>query len=314
MLSVPVALLVFNRPALTRNVFRVISQVKPKQLLVVADGPRSSEEATKCAATRAVVEQVDWDCDVLTNYSDVNLGCKRRVSSGLDWVFDQCEEAIILEDDCLPDATFFPYCEELLSTYRDVQSMMHIGGANFQFGIKRDQASYYFSRFAHVWGWASWRRAWRNYDVSMDEWPTLRAEGWLRSLWEDPRAVTYWTNVFDAVHAGRIDTWDYQWLFAVWKNNGLAAVPQVNLVSNLGFGPGATHTIDTNSSFSRMAVKPMRPPLRHPAKIAVDYAADQFVLKNQFLDDRSDTDKWRQWRVRTRRLISNAKAKLLPAN
>src|SRR6185369_14461868 len=165
-LTTPVAFIIFNRPDTTEKVFAEIARARPPKLLVIADGPRAGRagEADRCAATRAIIDRVDWDCKVLTNYSDVNLGCKNRVASGIDWVFEQVPEAIILEDDCLPDPTFFRFCEELLIRYREDERISQICGANFQFGRKRSNDSYYFSRYNHIWGWASWRRAWQHYD------------------------------------------------------------------------------------------------------------------------------------------------------
>ncbi|MEW6491011.1 MAG: glycosyltransferase family 2 protein, partial [Cyanobacteriota bacterium] len=164
-MKTPVVFIIFNRPDTTQKVFEAIRQAHPPLLFVIADGPRPNKpgEDQKCAATRAIIDQVDWDCEVLTNYSEINLGCERRVSSGLNWVFDTVEEAIILEDDCLPHPTFFSFCEELLDYYRNDQRVMVITGQNVQFGRKRTDYTYYFSRYNHCWGWASWRRAWRSY-------------------------------------------------------------------------------------------------------------------------------------------------------
>jgi hypothetical protein len=146
---------------------------------VIADGPGSGEDLVKCEAARKIINQVSWDCEVLTNYSDVNLGCKKRISSGLDWVFKQCDEAIILEDDTLPHSTFFRFCSELLERYRDDQRVMMICGQNLQFGRKVNPYSYYFSRCPHIWGWATWRRAWNHFDLKMKSWPALRNTSWL---------------------------------------------------------------------------------------------------------------------------------------
>lgn len=171
-LQTPVVFFIFDRPDTTARVFAEIARGKPPKLLLVADGPRPDHpgEAEKCAAARAVVEQVDWPCEALTDYAETNLGCRRRVSSGLDWVFATVEEAIILEDNCLPHPTFFRFCEELLERYRDDERVMRISGGNHKFGRKIGTDSYYFTRYAHVWGWASWRRAWRYYDVNMKSW------------------------------------------------------------------------------------------------------------------------------------------------
>ena len=161
-LKTPVAFIIFNRPSLTQIVFNTIRQAKPKQLFVIADGARFPEEKEKCQQARDIIRQVDWDCEVLANYSDVNLGCGKRISSGISWVFEHVEAAIILEDDCLPHLSFFRYCENLLDYYRDDERVMAIGGDNFQDGNKKTPYSYYFSKYPHVWGWATWRRAWKH--------------------------------------------------------------------------------------------------------------------------------------------------------
>jgi glycosyltransferase involved in cell wall biosynthesis len=281
-LTTPVALLMFNRPDTTQKVFDAIRQAKPPQLLVVADGARVDKEGEVelCQQTRAIINQVDWDCEVLTNYSDVNLGCRKRVSSGLDWIFEQVEKAIILEDDCLPHPTFFRYCQELLDKYRDDERVMMISGDNFQFGNKRTEHSYYFSRYGHVWGWATWRRAWTKNHDSMPQWEKLRYSNWLHTLLQNEQAAAYWSKVFQAVYDG-FNTWDYIWVFTLWENEGLCILPEVNLVSNIGFGSG-THTTTTESPFANMLVEAMTFPLSHPPEIERNVEADNFTESTQF--------------------------------
>ncbi len=283
-MKTPVALIIFNRPDTTAKVFEAIRQAKPPQLLVVADGARSDrpEEAEKCLAARSIIEGVDWECEVLTNYSDVNLGCKQRVSSGLDWVFANVEEAIILEDDCLPDPSFFPFCEELLNYYRHDQRIMVISGDNFQFGNKRTNDSYYFSRYNHCWGWASWRRAWQHYDVEMKLWPKIRDENWLQSIFKESRSINYWREILQATYEGEINTWDYQWTFACWLQNGLTVLPNINLISNIGFGADSTHTEQVDNSFANLPVENMSFPLDHPQFIIRDTQADRFTQNEHF--------------------------------
>ena len=280
-LSTPVALIIFKRPDTTEKVLQAIREVKPPKLLVVADGARADRpgEAEKCAEARAVVEQVDWDCEVLKNYSEANLGTKRRVESGLDWVFGEVEEAIILEDDCVPHPTFFRYCEDLLETYRDDERVMAICGSNFQFGRRRTEDSYYFSQYAHVaWGWASWRRAWKFYDGEMKQWPRVRDEGWLKDILRDNDSVRYWTHTFQLTYEGRTDAWDYPWALSCWLQRGLATFPNVNLVSNIGFGPEATHTTGESLGFlNNVPAEAMTFPLRHPPFVIQDTVADRFV-------------------------------------
>ena len=281
-LTTPVAFLIFNRPDTTVRVFEAIRQAKPPKLLVVADGARADKpgEVEKCAAVRAIIDRVDWECEVLTNYSDVNLGCRKRVSSGLDWVFEQVEEAIIVEDDCLPHPSFFRYCQELLEKYRDDERVMMISGNNFQFGRKRNEYSYYFSRYGHCWGWASWRRAWTKYDDSMQSWSELKNSSWLNDVLQNEHASAYWAKIFQSVEDG-FSSWAYIWLLTLWTNNGLCVLPEINLVSNIGFGSG-THTTMSNSPFANMPVAAMNFPLKHPVIIQRNAEADDFTEQTQF--------------------------------
>lgn len=270
--------MIFNRPETTLRVFEEIRKAQPPLLLVVADGPRMGHptDSEQCAAARAIIDQVDWDCDVRKNYSEINMGTRQRGSSGVAWVFQEVEEAIILEDDCLPHATFFQFCEELLQTYRDDNRIGHIGGVNFQFGRKRTPYSYYFSRYNHIWGWASWRRAWKGYDLELTLWPKVKEEKWLRDFLGDPSLVGYWTNVFEKVYQHRIEAWDYQWTFHCWTQNQLSIVPNTNLISNIGFGEDATHTVK-RSKFHLMETEPVIFPLSHPPSVSRDPMADRYT-------------------------------------
>jgi hypothetical protein len=283
-LRTPVAFLIFNRPEVTSRVFEEIRKAEPPLLLVVADGPRPGHPTDRecCAAARAIIDQVDWSCDVRKNYSDVNLGCRRRVSSGVTWVFQEVEEAILLEDDCLPHPSFFRFCEELLERYRKDDRVGHIGGVNFQEGRKRTDDSYYFSRYNHVWGWASWRRAWEGYDPDLRLWPQIRGGRWLLDLLGGERQVAYWWNTFESVYKKKVDTWDYQWTFHCWVQNRLSVVPSVNLVSNIGFDATATHTKGLNPS-AELTMEPMTFPLAHPPYMVRNSVADRFTETHHHL-------------------------------
>jgi len=278
----PVAMMVFNRPELAARVLAAVRAARPSRLLVVADGPRPDRpgEGELCARTRAaVLDAVDWPCEVETALSDVNLGCKRRISSGVDWVFRRVEEAIVLEDDCVPGPDFFGFCDEILERYRHDDRVMALTGCNFQFGRRRGDASYYFSHFIHVWGWATWRRAWAHYDVAMREWPAVRRGRWLRDAVGGRAAAAGWRWRFDLTHAGRVDTWDYQWLYQVMRRGGLVATPNVNLVTNVGAGPGGTHAGQEGPQFDQPAGA-LEHPLTHPAEVRRDVAADAFVQRS----------------------------------
>jgi hypothetical protein len=279
MLDTPVAMIVFRRPALTERVLQAIRKARPKKLLVIADGPSADRpgEAEKCAAARAVVDRlVDWDCELLKNYSEVNLGVRERFHSGFDWVFRQCEEAIILEDDELPHESFFPFCQDLLQHYRDDRRVMAINGANYQFGQYDTPHSYYFSRYFHCWGFATWRRAWELYDVHIRRWQELRRTPWLTDICAGNRAeANYHADVFDKLSRGEIKTWDYQVTFAMWANSGLAITPNVNLISNIGFGEDGLHYKTADSPFANMQTLEMPRPLVHPPAVLRDLTADR---------------------------------------
>ena len=281
--TTPIAFIIFNRPESTRKVFDAIRTARPQQLYIIADAPRSNypDDIAKCAATRAIIEEVDWDCQVFKNYADRNMGCGLRVSSGLDWVFEQVESAIILEDDCLPDRTFFPYCTELLAHYQDDERIVHISGNNFQFGQQRGEASYFYSHYTHMWGWATWRRAWQHYDYDITNWSDLRSTDWLDTRLDTLAAVANWRQIFDQMYDAKIDTWDYQWTFACWQNNGLCIHPQVDLVSNIGFTPEGTHTVRQNQ-FANLPLGQITFPLKHPAAVIRDRSADLFVQSSKF--------------------------------
>lgn len=277
-LTTPVAFIIFNRPDTTERVFAEIAKAKPRILLVVADGARANRvgEIEKCAATRAIINKVNWDCKILTNYSDTNLGCKNRVASGLDWIFEQVPEAIILEDDCLPEPSFFRFCEEMLERYRDDERIAMISGDNFQFGRTRGDASYYFSRYNHIWGWASWRRAWKGYDKEIALWPMVRNHEYLSAIIKNKKEIRYWSQIFERTFQGKIDTWDYQWMLHSWIQGRISVMPNVNLISNIGFGADATHTQGV-SMYADMKTQELSFPLQHPAAILPHHAADSYT-------------------------------------
>lgn len=280
--NTPVVLLIFKRPEQTAKVFEVVSQVKPPKLLVVADGPRHDkpEEAEKCAAARSIIDRVDWDCEVLTNFSDVNLGCKNRVSSGLDWVFSLVEEAIIIEDDCVPDSSFFRFCEELLERYRDVPEVMSITGENTH-GYQASDVSYYFSQYGFYWGWATWKRAWKLFDGSVKLWSGLRETNWLSNLLQNQEAAEYWSDIFEKTFNG-FNSWGYGWTFTCLVNQGLCAVANNNLISNIGFGEDAAHHTWSVDEIGNLPVTSIQFPLQHPKSITRDREADLGIDKIRF--------------------------------
>jgi hypothetical protein len=267
--QVPVVFMVFNRPGTTQRVFDTIAAARPAKLLLIADGPRQNKEgeAEACRQVRDIVSHVDWPCEVFTNFAEDNLGCQERIISGLNWVFSLVEEAIILEDDCLPDSSFFPFCEELLKKYKDDRRIAYICGSNLveRYGSTAD--SYFFSRLGGIWGWATWRSEWQRYDRYLSGWPQMKARRSLAEIFDEPRVVDYWTSIFDAMYEDRgPDTWDHQWFFTNLSNNSLTIVPKTNLIANIGFGDDATHTTEIDERFI-LSASSMEFPLKHPSDL-----------------------------------------------
>ncbi len=285
MLNTPVAYIIFNRPRHTRETFAAIRHQQPYKLFIIADGPRLDHptDFERCQEVRKIVEKIDWPCEVLFNLSDINLGCKQRVTTGLDWVFSQVDRAIILEDDILPSKDFFSFCEELLERYKSDDRISCITGNNFQDGQHRGKAedSYYFSRYIHVWGWATWRRAWMYNNTSLSFWPEWKKTKEWRSKFDDYNERRYWKQIFDKMFNNAIDTWDYHWTASVWIRGGLTATPNVNLVTNIGFGPEATHTIEQEDRYGQKFFT--LGPISHPQEVIRDTDADKYTYDHHFL-------------------------------
>ena len=275
-LNTPVIFLVFNRPELTRQVFARIADARPPQLLIVADGPRADRagEQDLCERVRQIATAVTWPCEVHTDFASANLGCRRRVISGLDWAFTLVEQAIILEDDIVPDPSFFRFCEEMLIRFRGDSRVSMITGFNHSADRQQSPCSYFFSEMTHIWGWATWRDAWATYDEHLTTWPTVRKGSLLAEFFPERSAQRYWTEIFDRMHRGDgPNTWDYQWMYTNLCRRALAVTPRVNLVSNIGFGEGATHSLDPNGA-PKVKVGSLAFPLSHPPSMVASRALD----------------------------------------
>ena len=281
MLTVPVAFFIFNRPRLTARIADAIQAASPSALYVVADGPRPDvpEDVGLTAATRAVIDDRDWGCPVHRSYASANMGCGRRVASGLDWVFEDVEAAIILEDDCLPDPSFFRFCETLLDRYRDDSRVAMVSGTNEAVTWLDGGQDYIFAGHGSVWGWATWRRAWQGYDfsaASLDD-PTARAAA---SEFVGDEEI-YQERLYNAERArsGAVDTWDYQWTWSRMVHKGLVAVSTRNLISNLGFGPDATHTTGYDMRRANLHRHAAPDDLRGPDRVAADPRYDRHIFE-----------------------------------
>jgi len=282
--TTPVLFLIFNKPSLTSIVFREIRKLKPRNLYIAADGPREDKtgEIETCAQTRKLVlEGIDWDCEVKTLLRQKNLGCGRAVSEAITWFFENVEAGVILEDDCVPDPTFFDFCSALLARYRDNHQVMHVGGANFQPKSLSGKSSYYFSNYVHVWGWATWRRAWQlyNYDIPGNFSQALEPN--LKRKFSSAAERAYWMKSFDGMVFHNIDTWDIQWSYCVYKNDGISITPAVNLVSNIGYGPDATHTHHFDPKVAALPLAGINT-IQHPPKVKILKKADNYTFKTYF--------------------------------
>lgn len=288
MASHPVVLIVFNRPQHTRRTFEAIRRQKPERLFIIGDGPRPgfASDIERCLAVKEVVRNIDWPCKVDFNYAKKNMGLKQRVASGLDWVFSNVESAIILEDDCVPNPDFFFYCNSLLDRYWDNSLVSVISGSNFQRGRERGDASYYFSKYCHCWGWATWRRAWKFYNHEISFWPQWRDSLAWEEFITDRVERNYWEKIFNQVYDGKFNSWAYPWLASVWKFGGLTATPNVNLISNIGFDEYATHTIVSQNINSNIPVQSLNQNFNHPIKVEVNYLADRYNFDNTFYGKR----------------------------
>jgi len=280
-----VVLIVFNRPEAAARVLARIAEARPPVLFLIADGPRPNrtDDLSQCAATRQVVERVDWKCEVVRDFAEVNLGCGLRPASGITRVFEQVEEAVILEDDCVPHPTFFRFCDELLERYSNDERAMAVSGNNYL----RDphfEYSYAFHRYLNTHGWATWRRAWRNYDSQLSSWRGIRQGDALENLLGDARHCAFWRQIFDRTYArsGRLDVWDYQWHYAIMCNGGFGIAPAVNLVSHVHTKQRGTH-MSGGHPLMDIPEKPMSFPLRHPPEVAWDQDYDRRVFDLVFL-------------------------------
>ena len=289
-LSTPVLLLIFNRLDTTKQVLAAIANAQPTRLYVAADGALQDRigEAEKVQAVRDyVMSHINWNCEIKTLFRDKNLGCRVAVSSAIDWFFEHELEGIILEDDCVPDASFFPFVEELLTRYRDDERIMVIAGNHFHGEAHKPPYSYFFSRYNHCWGWASWRRAWQYYDHEMNQWLKLRDTDWLLTIGDGNRDFQrYWTRIFDRAYAQKVDSWAYRWTFSCWAQSGLTILPACNLVKNIGFDEDATHTKGNSGRLSKLPLESLTFPLSHPPSIIRDYVADRWSDLNHFKLDR----------------------------
>lgn len=287
MYNVPILFLIFARPDTTIKVFERIRQIQPAKLYIAADAPRIGrpDEVKCCEETRRIVDQIDWPCEVHTLFRDKNLGCKIAVSSAITWFFSHVEYGVILEDDCLPDLSFFPYCEELLLKYKDDDRIGHISGQCFFPKIVDSNYSYDYSRIAHIWGWASWKRVWKNYNLELSCWETIKNDSKKKkSFFINRNEQVYFTSFISDTLSCRngVNTWDIQYMFMLRNQNQLSIYPSVNLVTNIGLNSeNATHTKNNNNKYL-VATDKIQLPLKHPVYVYPNKVLDEMSIKKLY--------------------------------
>lgn len=278
-----VLFLIFNRPETTIQVFERIRAARPPKLYISADGPRANRpgEFDRCEQARKIALNVDWPCEVKTLFRESNLGCKMGVASGIDWFFQNESEGIILEDDVLPLPSFFNFCDEMLERYRHDLSIGMITGSNLVSKRVDTQSSYFVSHVPLIWGWATWARAWKKYDVRMTAWPQWsQSEQITNTFHKDALVTSYWRDALNRVYQNGMDTWDYQWLFACWQAGMYSIIPAQNLTDNLGYGVEATHTsMHKPDCLVESVPQDLSWPLIHPQNLSPDWKVDRMMFE-----------------------------------
>lgn len=283
--EVPISLHIFNRPETTEILFNKIRKIRPTKLFITADGPRlgNLSDQKNCELTRLAVSNVDWDCQLYTNFSDVNKGSFKSTSEGITWVFEHVDRAIILEDDCIPNSSFFSFCQELLDYYENDTRVALISGFDIETPSQK-KYSYYFSRYTHMWGWATWKRTWENVDFEMNYWPEYRDNKGLDLIFSYKHEVMYWTEIMQNMFDKRTEAglhWDYLLLLSMFMNNSVAIRPSSNLISNNGYGEDATH-FKGKTILHDVENKEMNFPLVHQPYICRDVLAEAFSERYVF--------------------------------
>lgn len=290
----PLLLLIFNRPDTTLRVFEQIKKAKPGKLYIAADGPRieNTTDNELCEQARSVTRMIDWDCELQTFFSEENRGCKQAVYTAINWFFEHEDEGIILEDDCLPADSFFYFCDAMLEKYRNDDRINTITGTNLQSGNKWGNASYYFSQFSNIWGWATWKGFWKNYDPYLSSYSENDAATQIKNIFDDVFLQEEWLEIFRKIKANKIDTWDYQLQFLTFFNNGLCVTPNVNLISNIGFRNDATHTNNPghHAHHANLPTEEITE-IIYPESFLPQKEADYFFLKKEFYLE----DKWKKF-------------------
>jgi hypothetical protein len=283
-MQTPVLLIIFNRSDTALQVLSRIKQAGVQKLYIYSDGPRQNNlnEATLLSTVQNEIQQhIDWPCELHYLFEKENFGPRIAIGRGIHWLFEHEEQGIIFEHDCLPDLSFFNFCETLLNKYASDEKIMHISGNNFQFGKTWGDGDYYFSHLNHIWGFATWKRAWKHYDVDMKAYPEFLKTNKLAQIFTNSRMQKIWKEIFDNTYHKQLATWDYQWTFACWYNNGLSILPNKNLVSNIGFDALALNTKNPNHAVAALQTHSLTT-IQHPTNKQAITAADEYTILKVF--------------------------------
>jgi hypothetical protein len=279
MSNVPVLILAYNRPHYSNKLVCALRNIKPRKIYISCDGPKQNQlDKTKCEETQKIFDKIDWNCLIKKKINKKNYGCKKAISNGINWFFKHEKEGIILEDDCIPTKYFFFFCKKMLIKYKDNKKIHCVGGVNFF--NKKIKESYYFSKYNHCWGWATWRNSWKYNDVNLTFWPKFKYTKNWRNFHKTNIEKNYWTKIFDNTFKNKIDSWAYPWTISLWKISGLTVTPAFNLVKNIGVGSDSTHSLFRQKDYFVKKINNKR--IIHPKKIKINCLADEFVFKNHF--------------------------------
>lgn len=281
--SVPVVIFSYNRVESLSRVIDVVTQWPVPRIYIVIDGPKNQLDKSNCRSVVNLVKFIKKHHNVTFIQSKTNLGLRRRIVSGIDEIFRHEDSAIFLEDDCIPDLTFYQFASEMLIKYKNDKRIMSVAGFSARPSKKNIENSYYFSKYIESWGWATWKRAWIKYDDQMKDWPNKKSTNWLKTFITSKIENKYWEYIFDNVYNGRIKSWAYRWLYSCWKEDGLTIVPSTNLITNIGYGSSATNTkFLTNFKLEKNI--PMNFPLNHPAIVEINNQADLVTKNSMFIN------------------------------
>jgi hypothetical protein len=280
----PVLLIVFNRPDTTQKVFDAIKKAKPKIIYIAADAPRNGniEDEKTCALVKEIVKQVDWDCETHFRFAEVNQGCGPGPYNAISWAFENEDRLIILEDDCVPAQPFFNYCEELLEQYQDDTRIWMISGNQYNEEFVKTPHSYFFSRYGHSWGWATWKRCWKAMDMTMVKYPLIIEQNLYKAAFRTNKEADFFQKKIDKIYHDKTmlsHIWDFQFGFAITSNGGLSIVPKKNLVTNIGYW--GTHS-ETKNRFHDRPVDENFKIISHPDFILCDVNYDAYHFKHHW--------------------------------